>query len=254
MGRSRQLIPTSPPGEPAASTPPGTLRVALLDGFELEADGRSVEVPASAQRVVALLCLHERPLLRTFVATVCWPTLSEARARASLRSTLWRLRTRGATPVAASPDHLWIEEGVEVDYREAIGLMEQPLQRDPRNRGMGFLLHNGTLLPDWLDEWVLAERERFMQLRLHFLEVISARLVEEGNFAAAVDAALAAVSAEPLRESAHRALIAAFIAEGNIVLARRQYEACRRLLADELQERPSPMLIDLIGDFAGDRR
>ena len=67
-------------------------------------------------------------------------------------------------------------------------------------------------------------------------------------YAEAVEAALAAVAAEPLRESAHRALIGVYLAEGNTISAHRQYEVCRRLLADELQVAPSRLMQELMSD------
>jgi DNA-binding SARP family transcriptional activator len=54
------------------------------------------------------------------------------------------------------------------------------------------------------------------------------------------------VSAEPLRESAHRALIAAHLREANYGEAIAQYERCYILLRDELGVAPSPCLRDLI--------
>jgi DNA-binding SARP family transcriptional activator len=48
-----------------------------------------------------------------------------------------------------------------------------------------------------------------------------------------------AISAEPLRESAHRSLIKAHIAEGNLTEARRAYLAYRGLVQRELGVLPS---------------
>jgi DNA-binding SARP family transcriptional activator len=69
---------------------------------------------------------------------------------------------------------------------------------------------------------VLVERERFRQLRLHALEALCRRLTGDGLHAEAVDAGIAAIAAEPLRESAHRALMSAHVAEGNRGEAMRQ--------------------------------
>jgi len=64
--------------------------------------------------------------------------------------------------------------------------------------------------------------------------------------AEAVEAAMIAVSAEPLRESAQRILIEAHLAEGNWVEGRRSFEAYRDLLARELGTGPGPELAAMV--------
>jgi len=49
-----------------------------------------------------------------------------------------------------------------------------------------------------------------------------------------------------LRESAHRALIKAYLAEGNPFEAVRQFRSYAELLDDELGAEPSPMIRDLV--------
>jgi DNA-binding SARP family transcriptional activator len=61
-----------------------------------------------------------------------------------------------------------------------------------------------------------------------------------------VEAALEAVTVEPLRESAHAALIRAHLAEGNRAEAARQFQQLRQLLRKELDEEPSWLVSDLL--------
>jgi DNA-binding SARP family transcriptional activator len=100
---------------------------------------------------------------------------------------------------------------------------------------------DGELLPGWYDDWVLAERELVRQKWLHFLEELGRRLTAEGRYGQALEAALAAVRAEPLRESAHRVLIDIHLAEGNFGEARRSYQQLTTLLEEELGLEPSPL-------------
>ena len=93
---------------------------------------------------------------------------------------------------------------------------------------------------------MLVERERFHQLRLHALEASCDRLITAGRCGEAIDAGLAVVAAEPLRESAHRALIRAHLAEGNQGEAHRQYQLCCEILRDELGVEPSNTLRALL--------
>jgi DNA-binding SARP family transcriptional activator len=104
----------------------------------------------------------------------------------------------------------------------------------------------GELLPDWYDDWVLIERERFRQLRLHALDAFCESLTADGRYAGAVEAGQAAVAAEPLRESAHRLLIRAHLAEGNRDDAIRQYCFFRDILEAELGLAPSPQIEELV--------
>ncbi|MDP9297211.1 MAG: SARP family transcriptional regulator [Actinomycetota bacterium] len=236
-----RAFPADPPDEPR-------IRLRLLQGFELSCDHDAVDVPTSAQRVVAFLALHDRSLLRTFVAGTLWPDVSERRSLASLRSALWRLHRLGLALLNATADHVELDQRVDVDHREATSVARAILgsSNDVEPGELELLRLDGTLLPDWYDDWVFIERERLLQLRLHALERLSGRLVSAGRFAEAVEAALAAVNAEPLRESAHRALISVYLAEGNAASAIRQYELYRRLLAHELQVAPSGLMEDLM--------
>jgi DNA-binding SARP family transcriptional activator len=107
----------------------------------------------------------------------------------------------------------------------------------------------GELLPGWYDDWVLLERERLRQLRLHALEELAARLTAAGRYGDALQAAYGAVRTEPLRESALRTVVRVHVAEGNIAEALRAYERFRTLIADELGVPPTPQLVRLVQDI-----
>jgi DNA-binding SARP family transcriptional activator len=222
--------------------------LSLLNAFELRCDGERISLPMSAQRLLAFVALHERPLLRVYVAGNLWIDVSEERAGASLRSSLWRLNRPGHRLVDATSTQLRLAPGVDVDLRRAFGLAHRLID-GTAGRGdldSGEVSLQGELLPDWYDDWLLFERERYRQLSLHALEALSEQLAGDGRLGRALEAALAAVRSEPLRESAHRALIRVHLAEGNRGEALRQYELCRRLLRDRLGVAPSPQLEQLL--------
>lgn len=219
-------------------------RVTLLGDFRLQVGGRPVELGAACRRVVALVGLRGAvPRART--AGTLWPTVTDPRAGANLRTALWRVGL-------VAPDLLRVERGwvalgpaVTVDVQElthwalAAGALDEAVVSLPR-------LADADLLPDWDDEWVAEDRERVRQLRLHVLEVVARRLADERRFTAAVDLALTALRAGPLRESAHRTVIAVHLAEGNVAEARRAFAACRHLLRQELGVEPSPATAALV--------
>src|SRR5262249_11414001 len=96
--------------------------------------------------------------------------------------------------------------------------------------------------PGWSDGWLVPERERFHQLRLHAMESLCERLAAFGWFGAAVDVGLAVVAVGPLPESAQRALIDAHLPEGNACEGIREVAAFSSLLYGELGMHPSDEL------------
>jgi len=213
----------------------------LLQGFRLEHDGGSPELPLGIQRLVAFLAVHNRSLLRLYVAGNLWLDSSEEHASANLRTALWRLHKLGFPLVDATRSHLSLAPGVVVDLHDLSECARQLLRHEaaPTRENVDAILGGGDLLPDWYDEWVVVEREQFRQLRLLALETLCTDLSAAGSYAIAVEAGLACMAAEPLRESAHRALIGAHLAEGNRVEAIRQFRFYETLVRDELGVEPS---------------
>jgi DNA-binding SARP family transcriptional activator len=201
----------------------------------------------SGQRLVTLLAVRSRQLLRAYAAGTLWPEASEERAHASLRSTLWRIHRFGDGIVEASGGCLRLGSAVGVDLHESEALAHRVLGgTDPTVLDVDPSPLLGDLLPDWYEDWVLLEQERFRQLRLCALDAQCERLMHAGRFNEALGVGLAALSAEPLRESAHRALVRIHLAAGNAGEALRQYRLCRRLLAEQLGITPSEQMEQLV--------
>lgn len=228
----------------------GEPRLTMLGGFGLCLGGKPAPMPPGAQRLIALLALHEGALARDYVAGVLWGDSTEARASGSLRSALWKLRV-------VRPEIVWNRDGglglsphVHVDVRHATALARSVVTGCFGEETIVGLLEPRfchELLPGWYDEWVLIERERHRQLSLHALESLCDHLTEAGRYGAAVLAALAAVDREPLRESAHRALVRVHLAEGNVWEAIRRYRRYEEIAARDLGVEPSPLMRSLLG-------
>ncbi|MGW3408451.1 AfsR/SARP family transcriptional regulator [Streptomyces sp. NPDC000888] len=223
-------------------------RLRLLGRFTLEYGAAEADVCTGAQRLLAYLGLRGHGT-RTVVAGTLWPDVTEDRAHGSLRTALWRLH-RGREPLVRSDgDALSLATAVTVDARaladSALRVVEAPapgadLCPDPSSDLTQHLLFAGDLLPGWDDDWILFERERLRQLRLHALDALAHHLITHGRHALALDAALESVRLEPLRESAHRAVVAVHLAENNVLEAIRHYRTFRTLLHEELGLAPSP--------------
>jgi DNA-binding SARP family transcriptional activator len=224
------------------------IRLSLLNGFELSCGQENVCLPLTGQRLLAFLAVQDHPLVRLFVAATLWPDTSEDRACANLRSTLWRINRSGLPLIAATGQRLALASPVLVDVRETVALARRVLAGvlDIEREDYVPLFSPGQLLCDCYDEWALQERERYHQLRLHALEQLCDDLIKLGRVGQAIEAGLAVVATEPLRESAQRLLVRGHLAEGNHVEALRRYEAYRTLLRKELGIAPTSQMDDLV--------
>ncbi|MGR6320747.1 BTAD domain-containing putative transcriptional regulator [Micromonospora soli] len=235
--------PTARPG-----APPGAV-LQVLAGPRLLVGGKPLTLPESSLRFLVFLAFRRRPVPRRAVAAALWPDSDEARAAGNLRSAMWRLRGSDAglldiagTAVAIG-SHVAVDLDVVNRWAERIirGTAEPADLRVPEAADAAL-----DLLPGWYDDWVIFERERVRARTLHALEQVSRRLSAAGRHAQAVEAAIAAVCSEPLRESAQRALILAHLAEGNQVEAYRTYQAYQALVSAELGVTPSDALRELV--------
>ncbi len=220
----------------------------VLGGFELRIDGRTVTPAVQGQRVLSCLAVCGPRLTRETLAGRLWPETSQTRAQANLRNALWRLGAVAPRLVHSARGQVGLREDVVVDLARTEQFARQVL--DDADCGSALLaplaLFQRDLLPGWDEEWVVPERERVRQLRIHALEALSRACADQGRFARAVEAGLAAVSADPLRDSANAALIEAHLAQGNHADALRHLAGYRALLADELGLAPSPRIETLV--------
>jgi DNA-binding SARP family transcriptional activator len=198
--------------------------------------------------LLAFLALNEIAITRVRIAGVLWSMGSEERAAGNLRTALWRLRSTGVHLVTAEYDYVRLSSHVEVDIREGTRLARAALDPTTDVSELAFedLPFVGELLPGWYEDWIAFERERHRQVCLHALETLCDRWTRAGYHTKAIKAGLAAVAGEPLRESAHRALIRAYLSYGNSGEAVRQYAACRQVLHDELHIQPSAQISALM--------
>lgn len=232
----------------------GTVRLGLLDGFRLQVGDGLVKALASAERLLAYLALRG-PVPRVVAAGTLWSDVPDDHAQGSLRTAMWRCNRAVRGVVRSERAQLALASFVQVDVAELISGAAVMLDGAGAGGNQPLLtLRSMELLPGWYDDWVIFERERLRQLRLHALEAAAGRLAETGQYAAALELALEAVRCDPLRETAQRAVIQVHVAEHNMVEAMRTYLRFRRLLVEELGIEPSAELADLVFTRAPARR
>ena len=226
------------------------VKLQLLGNFAVLVAGSAVAVPPAGQRVLARLALGGGTATRSAVAGTLWPDHTQARAQANLRGAVWRMPAAVRRRLVLGPSTVALGDGWDVDVADAERLargLPAPEQETCAER------FRHDLLPDWDEPWLLVERERYRQLRLHALEDLAEAELASDCPLGAVDRALLAVTAEPLRESAQALLLRGHLAAGNRAAARAGYDAFRALLAAELGVAPSAELSALVAGLGPGR-
>jgi len=218
----------------------GSRRVGVLGGLGTRPSER---LSGAGRRLLAYLAVKGPRADRMLAGTELWPDVSEARARANLRRALWQLPHRWVRP-----DGPELQLEAAVDLAEARHVADQALAHTLVAADAVEMLKL-DLLPGWYDTWVLDEQDQFHLHRIQALEAVCRTAADAGAYPLATGAGLAAVCAEPLRESAVTALVQALVDQGNRVEAARRYRAYAQRLRSEIGVPPGEELVGLVRPY-----
>jgi DNA-binding SARP family transcriptional activator len=224
----------------------------LLGGFSCCGSRTAEMLPLAAQRLLAFLALSEGGMHRAAAAERLWPDSSPTRAAANLRSGLWRVRRIG-TPglIDCAGPRLQIAPTTCVDLLDVLAQVSRITAAPSPPDGIDLIVENlhKELLPGWFDDWLLLERERWDQVRLHTLELLAQQLLSARRYLPALETALTAIAIEPVRETSHRIVIEVHIAEGNVGCALKHFQHYRAMLHREIGVAPSPRMTSLVREL-----
>ena len=227
---------------------PPRLRVELLGGFRLFADGRSPARPPSArqQQLIAFLVLHARsaPIQRQRVGGSLWPESSDGQALTNLRRELHHLREGwprlDALVDTGSRTLAWHgEAGAIVDLVAFEAAADRGLEGDRAALQEAARLYKGDLLPECAGEWIDADRERLRQRARKVLARLVGLLEHDRAFGDAIEHAQQLLRLDPLDEQAWCALMRCHARRGERATALHLYQQCAAVLKKELGIQPS---------------
>lgn len=196
---------------------------------------------------------------RMSLATLFWPELDTSRALGSLRRTLYQLKVDiGASVVEFHSDQVRMRSdlAIRLDTHEFLVAAhacshhahspDSPLATCVASLHASLALYqddflSGFSLTDcpYFDEWQYFEREGLKADYLRIVASLTAYYERHGDGERGAETAMLWLRREPCHEPAHRALMRLYLQSGQIVAARRQYEVCRRILAEQLGVAPA---------------
>lgn len=235
------------------------LKLYLLGSPRFERDGQAIDIPhRKGLALLAYLSVTQQPQSRDILATLLWPNSDQRRGRASLRRTLYRLNQTlktevlDATPdaVALKPEaKLWLDSH-SFQQNVAAGLASDSTapdfsadQRTHLTKAVD-LYHDdfmsGFTLSDCheFDEWQFFQREGLRLLMAQALEQIAMAYQVQSAYELAISYARRWLALDPLHEPVYRILMQLYAQSDQQAAALRQYDACVRMLAEELGVSP----------------
>jgi DNA-binding SARP family transcriptional activator len=201
-----------------------------------------------------------RPQRREALAALLWPDWPQQSAMSNLRYALADLRKnigdRDAQPpfllisresIQFNPDaDVWVDVGVfeqsAIDSQQSPELISGAIE----NLKSAIDLYRGEFLEGFsvadspaFDQWVLARREEFQRLALQTLFNLTEVYIQKDDLESALPYAYRQLELEPWLEEGHQQVMRLLALTRQRSQALAQYEACRKILADELGVEPS---------------
>jgi predicted ATPase/DNA-binding SARP family transcriptional activator/Tfp pilus assembly protein PilF len=236
-------------------------RIELLGGMRAVSADRTITRFRARKTgaLLAFLAYHSRQAHpRDALAELLWPESDPEKARRSLGVELTSLR-RQLEPPQLPPGSVLQTDRASVQLNPAtcdtdVQVFEAALRAaaratsDPERTQRlteAAERYHGELLPGYFEAWIVPERERLLEAYTRALSELVGLLERVGDLGQALQWSRRAITADPLREEAHRDVIRLLSATGQPVAALRQYRALERLLRHELRAAPEAALRSL---------
>ncbi|NOZ30099.1 MAG: protein kinase, partial [Chloroflexi bacterium] len=221
-------------------------------------------VSNKARALVYYLAATGQPHTRGALAGLLWGDVPDATARRNLRDVLSNLRRLIGPYLLITRQTVGLnrEAPCVVDREDFSARLSRVRRAEPPATPLtsaeltslsravdlcqgeflaGFYVSGAPLF----EEWVLGEREHLRRELEDALEMLVRGHSARGECEPAITYARRWLSLDPLRESAHRALMQLYAWSGDRATALRQYQECVRVLREDLGVEPSPETVAL---------
>ena len=225
------------------------LRIHALGQARVEVDGEAIHLRrAQTRELFFYLLQHPRGLRRDQIGCEFWPDHAPEKARDSFHVNVYHLRQAIAREVVTFEDGLYRvgwPGGYWYDAAVFETLLDEARAAQAPERAIALIeealnLYRGDFLETADGIWASLEREHLHERYLSALDELAVLYARAGSVQRAVEAYQALLMQDPYREEAHRSLMSAYDQRGNRAGAIQQYQACARILRDELGLRPAP--------------
>jgi WD40 repeat protein/serine/threonine protein kinase len=226
----------------------GGLVLNLFGPLRIEQDGQEIDLKSrKGLAMVVYLAVEADRRTRDSLASIFWPDYDQSRARANLRSTLFRLnQTPLSKWVQADSDTVAIHPEQD-DFIDVFAFNRLIESGKIKNIQQAVSYYRGDFLSDFyledsnaFEDWATIQREAHRRRVLEGLHKLADYYLQQLDFTSAEAAAHRQLEIDNLAESAWRQLMETLARDGRRSEAIAQYEKFQKILYDELSVDPSP--------------
>lgn len=235
------------------------LKILTLGGLRISVDGQPASgfVSRKAEALLVYLALNPREHPREALSEMLWDDLTQSQSLSYLRTALSSLQKQLApylrvsrySIAIADEGSVWVDAQaldhalIEAEHEwEARGTYTQTLAEGIETC---LALYQGSFLQGFnvrncsqFEAWMVLEQERLHNRVMDAHYHLAHYHLEGQSYSSGIAQATRALQLEPFREEAHRLLMRLFAESGQRSAALAQYEACVRILDEELGVEP----------------
>lgn len=237
-----------------------TLKVRSLGEFEAYLNGERLDKQWGGKQLswlLSYLTSSETAVGEDQLVDAFWP--DKARGKKNLTVALSRLRKHlqpglNDNPIPLNSTGYAVDQALSFwhDYQELDGLLDFILRRSETEQAEKIIsggerlaeLYRGEYLKGCYLDWAVRRRTELEQRLQQAYELVAEVALKSENFEQALTNAQRSLEFDPCAQGCHLISLRAYVGQSKPERAVRQFEHCKRILAQELELEPSTELIE----------
>lgn len=230
---------------------PARIEIKAFGKAEVKAGNRTLTLSdwktQTSRDLFFLFLAHPEGMTKEEVGLIFWPDSSPAELKLRFKNAIYRMRHAiGSDAVLFQDNFYQFNRSLDYEYDVQNFIAACTRAGDEKNTAKKksalqtvIQIYRGAYLPDVNETWVVADRQKYLEMYLKSIEELVRIALAEKDFSKALDYCQQGLKEDICNEEIYRLTMEIHAALGNKAAISKQYETCRKVLKAELNTRPS---------------
>jgi len=230
---------------------PARIEIKAFGKAEVKAGSRTLTLSdwktQTSRDLFFLFLAHPEGMTKEEVGLIFWPDSSPAELKLRFKNAIYRMRHAiGSDAVLFQDNFYQFNRSLDYEYDVQNFIAACTRAGDEKNTAKKksalqtvIQIYRGAYLPDVNETWVVADRQKYLEMYLKSIEELVKIALSEKDFSKALDYCQQGLKEDICNEEIYRLTMEIHAALGNKAAISKQYETCRKVLKAELNTRPS---------------